>query len=238
MSTFISFAFPQQPAYLLTDGAVWDAADQTLAFVRCKAFRAKRAPLAVTARGHLAVVEKIQEEICNRADILGTAETIATLQAFADGLRDRPGISADQGGAHFLVSAFIEGKGAVARSFSTYQRDRRLATGEDVTKRTPFEVWDPGMVYWSGTPMRTEDVERAGLFPKPNEPIPAFVRRAGLGMMEIMRGRPGTIDGKPVWCVGGHVDLTTIDARGARTETLRTWPDVIGEPIDPTRKAA
>jgi hypothetical protein len=81
--------------------------------------------------------------------------------------------------------------------------------------------------------------QQAGLFPKPNEPLPAFVRQAGLGMMEIMRGRPGKgANGEPIWCVGGHVNLTIIDARGARTETLRTWPGAIGKPIDPTKKAA
>lgn len=44
-------------------------------------------------------------------------------------------------------------------------------------------------------------------------------------------------DGEPMVC-RRPFDLTTIDARGARPDTLRTWLDEIGKPIDPSQMVA
>lgn len=46
----------------------------------------------------------------------------------------------------------------------------------------------------------------------------------------------GTADGRRHASIGGHLDVTTIDARGVRTETVHRWPeDKIDSTIDPYR---
>ncbi|WP_432331006.1 hypothetical protein RMS29_001800 [Agrobacterium rosae] len=61
----------------------------------------------------------------------------------------------------------------------------------------------------------------------------------GPWLFEQMRreknGNPAFPEREPIYNVGGHLDLTIVRQETYQHERLLTWPDVIGEPIDPFR---
>lgn len=68
------------------------------------------------------------------------------------------------------------------------------------------------------------DGKPSNLFPRYGAQIAEYWRRQIVTI-------PG--DSRPRFLIGGHVDLTTITAAGCKIVTLQTWPDKIGEPINP-----
>lgn len=55
--------------------------------------------------------------------------------------------------------------------------------------------------------------------------------------MAVMRRQKGPNPAKPdlpeIYGIGGHCDLTTVTADGVAIERLRSWPDEIGQKIEP-----
>jgi hypothetical protein len=233
MSCFISLAAPDG-AFLLTDGAVWSAVDQTLVDIRRKVYLARSARLAVTTRGPFEVGKTIAEEICARADEIGAAAMIENLQAFADDIREERGPLDGLYSLQVLVTAYIPGIGGVHRSFDSINSRHRDDAGTKF-ETEPFEVFQPPQTFVSGTGISVPDLMANDLLPRYGESTSKWFRRTGVGMMEIIRRRP--IGVNFAWIVGGQCDLTSLTKAGGRVETLQVWPDRIGERIDPSKDA-
>lgn len=60
-------------------------------------------------------------------------------------------------------------------------------------------------------------------------------------LFECMRRQPLANPAAPLQepghTIGGHLDFTVVRADGYETRRLLTWPDVVGEKIDPARAA-
>jgi hypothetical protein len=54
-------------------------------------------------------------------------------------------------------------------------------------------------------------------------------------MRQVRGPNPAKPDAPHVYGIGGHVDWTAITPDGCVTERLHTWPDVVGEKIEPER---
>lgn len=71
-----------------------------------------------------------------------------------------------------------------------------------------------------------------------------FLKYVGRSVMGFMREVPGTQmhlvgTGAPArYLVGGHIDMATVDATGARIERIHVWDDKIGERIRPEKTEA
>jgi len=227
MSAFVSFVH-EHGCHLFTDGAVWDP-DQTLLDIRHKATVARSGHLAVTSIGDAGVGSAIARDICERADRLGVGAVMDSLQAYAVEVAHALGVIEGQRSVTVLVTAYVPGRGGVHRYFRSYAQGHACA----------YDVIDPGAnTYWSGAEFTAADIGRHGLCRLPGEPDGAFVRRLGAGIIDVMRYRPGSIlapGSKDAWMVGGKIDCTSLLASGAVVETLKVYPDVIGERIDPYR---
>lgn len=227
MSAWVSMVHANG-AHLFTDAAVWNGADQTLREIRRKVTVAKSGRVAVTSNGDAEMGRTIAREICDRADRRGAASVLVELGDYAAELQRRLGIVDGAAGMQIMVTGYVEGIGGMHRHFRTHALDRPA-----------YAVVDPGgSVYWSGTRFKPEDIGRFGLGRRPGEVDAVFIRRFGIGVLDVMRYRRGRSrpDGPlDIWCVGGWIDCTTISAGEARTETFARWRDVVGEVIDPFR---
>lgn len=227
MSAFVSIVHPYG-AHVFSDGAVWSP-DQRLVDIRYKMTVAKSGRLAVTTIGDAETGTAIARDICDRADFIGATAMIDGLQTYADDVAQQLGVIDSQRSFEILVAAYIPGRGGQHRAFRSYAVGHHCA----------YEVIDPGSnTHWSGAKFTTQDIKKFGLVQQPGEPDPDFVRRFGIGVLEVMRVRQGQSQkGGPrdIWCVGGHIDCTSLLHSGAKHERIVDWPDVIGEKIDPYR---
>lgn len=227
MSAFVSMVH-QDGCHLFTDGAVWNSIDQTLVDIRTKVTVSKSG-VAVTSKGGADLGDMVGREICARADALGPASALTDLQGYVNDLARRIGVIDAETGLHVLVTGMLPLHGGAHRYFRSYDEGLQNA----------YTVIDPrASVYWSGARFKVEDIVRLGLQRRPGEADPDFIRRFGVGILDVMRFRQGRSreDGpRDIWCVGGKIDCTTITAASEIMETFEHWQDVIGEKIDPFR---
>lgn len=207
---------------LLTDGAVY-MEDGTLIATREKVVRLASIPAAITARGALEPMDAVGFYL----EMVG-----AVTGSFDDAMiyLDRFIAKVNEQGApafEMVVCGISEQAGPVMAYFCTAQAhpqfepyklyqifDAELCAGAALD--SPAEMAAAGI---------TADSVRHGLAAK------------GADIMELMRRRAGPNpikpDLPPLYGIGGHCDLTVIRADGVTTTRLRTWPDRIGEKIDP-----
>jgi hypothetical protein len=239
MSCFISIVAPEA-ACLLTDAAVWGD-DDILVDITSKVWKSSREPIAVTTRGNFDAGRIIAERICSNADELGAASAIESLQELVDDIHASFGDRFDGQGdgrdvVHVLISAFVPGVGGTHRFFGTEPKASRMMGSAVRTQAEAWRVYEPqGDMF--GDFLSPGQMQAAGIpFLYPSETVPQWVRKTGgVVMDELRKQKRPTAGGKPSYFVGGRAELTVLTAAGAKTETLRTWPDRIGEPIDPFR---
>lgn len=105
-----------------------------------------------------------------------------------------------------------------------------------------FEQFD--MVRWhgreftNGAVITDSDIEALGITPDMVDGTAFTLRDYGVNIAELMRRKKLQNDLDPgapeVYGIGGFLQLTTITADGATTETIHEWPeDEIGRPVDP-----
>jgi hypothetical protein len=237
MSIFISVNSPEA-AILLTDGA--SAGDDfRLEEVVSKVTVAKSGPFAVTFRGDADHGRRIVVALIAAADRLGVPAAIANLSEIVDDIHADIGELSDDQQVHVCISAWLPGQGGVRRFFATSPRGLR---GDD-GKRVVVPAWT----------VETTESEVFGDWPEPHEMMAAgipgpgpselmsdWIRRVGGAVLEILRRKPGMTDetGRPVFVIGGFAECTVLGPHGGRTDRLRTWPDVLGERIDPFKALA
>lgn len=234
MSSFISLVTPEG-GYLLTDAAAWDGEGSgILASTHRKVYTPPSERVAVTTMGRVMHGLNLADIICEMAEEIGVEGMFKQLQAIADDYRSCHGILDGHDMAIVLVTGFVSDVGGVHKVFQTspsrcYKEDPAL----NIIVETPaYQVHDIGPFYYHlPTPLEAEDWQSV---PRElGESAPEFLRRVGADLFEIVRRRPGKdlVTGVDFVGVGGWVDWTECTAAGVTTETLRIWPDRIGERI-------
>ncbi|WP_105370603.1 hypothetical protein [Neorhizobium huautlense] len=225
MSAYMSICYEDR-IELLTDGAVYTP-DGVLVETAEKVRRSSRWPLAITGRGSSAIVDILASYIETLGEMSATVnEVISRLQIWLDGRK----LKGSPEPFEILIAAFVDDAGPVNLYFSS----ERMIDGVE-----PWVIHTMGTEFGGGPAFSLDELRAAGIS---IESLSAGLEEAGADLMEMMRHRKGGNPAAPhlseVYGIGGHVDLTVIRLDGVTTKRLRTWPDVIGEKIDPFREEA
>lgn len=216
---------------ILSDGAHY-LADGTLTRIASKIHKSEVVPLVVVPIGNSEAGEKVADAIvdltiCRSFDMaIALASRVVAALAAVDVPKGADfgvivaGISETRGPCHFV--AFSRSPSAAIPSFRlVYPGTNEIG---NIVALTSAEMLAVGL-----TPAK---LKSAG---------PALLERFGLSLGELMRAKRQTNfwapDLPPQHIVGGMLELTTISAVGIETQTLATWPDVVGEKIQPTPAA-
>jgi hypothetical protein len=229
MSVFLSMV-GGDAVRIVTDGASYDQAGRLVAISE-KVWRSPHMPLAVTGRGNPDNVRRIAEAVVHVSGLVPPSQVPGALFALVDmlGRASRaPGTNVQH--VECLVATWTEEWGPRHVFFSSHARHAGVK---------PFTLTELDNLAGIGLHPSREDFEAAGVTAHAFEAagdaaleihgaaiMEAFRRKPALVAMEAERPVPGTV-------VGGHCQLTTVGRKGASTVTLCTWPDRIGEPVDP-----
>jgi hypothetical protein len=217
MSCFLAVTYADR-VELLTDGA-WYEPDGTLIKFAEKVWRSPFLSMAITARGDMDAAGLVAGTIIASGMALSFDDTIRAIEQMLVARRAAP----PQAVNHYelLIAGISETRGPIQFTFGTLAYDGAAAF---TLASRPAMYAGPGMV----------PAEVAGLGKG------AFDEGLGVhgaDFMEIARQHPSTSPAHPdeplLYGIGGHVDLTVVTAAGVTTTRLRTWPDVIGEKINP-----
>jgi hypothetical protein len=229
VSAFISVA-DETAVALLTDGAAYDQDGVILSLGR-KVTTGRKAPIAVTTRGNHVAGRKHQKRICDLADEHGVDRAIELFETALPELASDPQYNGLDN-LHWHICAWSETRGPIR--FSAHNLPQPFSDGEE-----PLRLTEPSGVYCAGNQVDMADLQAAGLSPmRSGESPTAYMAREGVTIMEAMRRQagaplPGETRGAQ-YLIGGQCDLTLVTAKGATVRTVRTWPDRVGEVINPS----
>lgn len=205
---------------LLTDGAVYED-DGVLTAIRRKVWYSDKIPMAITGRGASKAVEFTAMAFL-LTDVFGSVDkVIEGIPALLDKMAEKTAAATRPRMIEMVIATISETRGPVL----LYAANTN-AYGLDWLE--PFKLYDVGREWGGGTPADISGIDASD-----------GLHGCGAELFERMRRIPGPSAERPdlpdIYGIGGHVDLTTVRTSGVTVERLRTWPDVIGEKIDPFR---
>jgi hypothetical protein len=206
---------------ILSDGAEYTP-DGVLLGVADKVITSDVIPLAMVGSGAVADIRAIADVILRAAATTGSVDS--TLEILAGAVAEIGQSPNFDTGLRMAIGAISETRGPVCLVFSTFE--------DQAGGARPFELQEMGRCFAQGAAPSGEDLAAYG-------PLDVFcgLAKDGVFLMEAMRKQkmvnPAKPDREPVYSVGGHVDLTIIRTEGYQRRRLITWPDVVGEKIDP-----
>lgn len=207
---------------LLTDGAVYTE-DGTLVMTREKVVRIASVPAAITARGAMGALNAVGLYLEMVGLVTGSFDkTMVQLDGFVAKMKDKPPAAFEM-----VICGISESEGPLMAYFCSEKVYPQFE---------PFVLYRLDMpdICGGGSLNTFEAMKAAGLTP---DDFRDGLAAKGADVMEILRREPGPSPIRPdlpdLYGIGGHVDHTVIRAEGVTTTRLRTWPDVIGEKINP-----
>ncbi|MBZ9816936.1 hypothetical protein [Mesorhizobium sp. CA7] len=214
MSAFFAAAYTDR-IEILTDGATYRD-DGTLTDIGSKIFASDETPLAVTGRGETLTVAVFCAAVL-AFSCGGFDACLVRLSAF---LAKRQSIGVP-GNCEILIAGISETNGPQLWFFATHNGYPRFE---------PYMLHNVGPEFGGGNPLTEEEV--AGL-----PSAESGLAELAVPLFEAMRSKPGFNPAAPhmpaIFGIGGHIDRTVVTADGATTTRLHTWPDAVGEKIDP-----
>lgn len=236
MSAFATLCRPEA-GYLWTDGAIYDAETRLLQISR-KAHPVEGMKLVVTGRGGSALptlfAEMLASECLTIDDLADDGEVIT--ERF---LEEHAGYiaSLQEAGAK-IDPQRKQATDLVAMGWSARQNRPIVVLkttwpeADGITFRVGDSFSAPAISAKAGRRLAM----RLGGGSSATEVEP---RSYGLALFDTMRKTPGdaALGFAGVYAVGGHVLETIVTAEGVSQRVVETWPDKIGERIDPLRPA-
>ncbi|EJT05691.1 hypothetical protein [Rhizobium sp. CCGE 510] len=204
---------------ILSDGANY-LPDGTVTGFREKVMTSPAVPLAIVGSGSVPVIDVITDMVLVAAKATCSVDgTLAVLASSLSVIRDK-GFAGDSP-ARVAIGAISETRGPISLFFSTFE-DEAAA---------PFELHDRPFGFGQGEYPPPEEMAATGWSHR--APLADY----GPAIFEYMRGRkrpnPAYRDAELIYSIGGHLDLTVVRSDGYERRRLVTWPDVIGQKIDP-----
>ncbi len=220
MSAYVCIAYEDR-IEMLTDGAIYDD-DGILLEAAEKVFRSERLPIATTGRGLFNVVNLFAAYIIALTQFSkSVGEVLSRLEAYLESQKSKAGVPPFE----IIICAIHEEQGPIVIRFSS------VALGDGLE---PWTLYALGREVIGGPLINLDDIRAGGVS---IESLCQGLEDQGADLMEILRkrkaGNPAESLLPDVYGIGCHVDHTVIRAEGVATRRLRTWPDVIGEEIDP-----
>ncbi|NKM30776.1 hypothetical protein [Rhizobium laguerreae] len=226
-------------SFLFTDGAGYTTTDGIARVFARKVSVAKTEPFAITSQGNAELGEKIRNFLSAQVDKIGVDDFLDLfLPVFLAGLRDSyADVPRDRSNdVVVMMAVWSETRGILHLGFQTGAEPDRPDT-------VPFEIQVLGATTLRGPAL---DLMKLAAYRRPRfgEGQASFVKELGVTVLSWMREvvsvptmLQGVAGATPHYWVGGFVDMTTVDASGARVERIHTWhQDKVGEPIDPFRQ--
>jgi hypothetical protein len=206
---------------ILTDGAYYSP-DGMLLSTAYKVHLAHDAPLAIVGSGSVVEIKQAADVILALADATGSVdETLKSLSNALAPVADSP--SRDTG-FRIGIAAISETAGPICLHFSSFD-DGNVSAFELVYAPTGFGQ--------GSMPDADTMVANVAHLQGTKDGLAAD----GPWLFEQMRQKknvnPASPDLEPIYSVGGHLDLTIVRKNEYEHQRLLTWPDVVGEPIDP-----
>ncbi|MBB4002647.1 hypothetical protein [Aurantimonas endophytica] len=219
MSAFHTAVYPDR-VEMLTDGAVYRN-DGTLIGIQEKVWRSSDIPLAITCRGDMRTAGVLIPSILRVASA-GSFDLMIELLPDILARGKQRGVPA---GRDFEI--VIAGISETTGPFTAYLTSTKYQEGVDA-----WTLLNMGTDFGGGMALTESELAALGdIGPETS------LEDIGVPLFEAMRRKKGPNPCRPdlpsLFGIGGHVDWTVVDADGARTRRLHTWPDKVGEKIDP-----
>lgn len=226
MSAIVAYEAPQV-SFVFTDGAVYDV-EGRLTRLNRKVTVSDKIPLAIASRGNAKLGKMLVEGLLERVEADGFDKAVSLFEAEMPDLVetiDRAGslfhtqvLMAGISETHGVRNVFFQIPGSDKWPSGKFHHQPDFFTGLNCAEGLTLDQMGV-------RPVRTGDT------------IFGWVRDAGLAMMEFARKNPQP---SPYFeelfsSTGGHVDMTTVTAKGVKVETIHRWNDTVGELIDPTK---
>lgn len=216
---------------IASDGAAYASTTGCLTGLTSKVVLAPEWSCVLAQRGAGGVVQLIRSRI--GFEVLTFDDLLDVIVGVAIDVYDSYKVFGYDDDARF--SLFLAGWSETRERFETYQlrthghEAHAEGTGE-VLVVEPFQLTPLPFVYLA--PGGGEHMERFGVMEAiaANDPIPATVRAVCAA-----RQLRNVSDEAAEHCVGGFIQLTIVRRDKVESTIVHRWPDVIGEPIDPTR---
>lgn len=230
MSAFYSFVYPDRVC-ILSDGGAWDEGGNLIGITR-KVIVSPNLPFAVVPQGRpyeklMAIILEMDafiERKANRLERDGVMASLSPIEDYFEQLGKREGETE----AQFLIAGCTKATGPehwIVCCHSRYESQGVPA----------FKLINPGLEIQAGPPVSLTELEMVLKIGHNEVTEPTFPAKHGARFMALARQKvirePGT--GAKYVGIGGFCELTTITATGVTNETLCSWPDQVGRPLDP-----
>jgi len=202
---------------IATDGAVYDGAG-VLLDTKYKVRLADGLPLAVVGSGTVAHIDMVADAILAAAAATGSVD--ATIEILSVSLQAIATDAAFDSPVRIVIAAISESHGPTCWVFDTFEEDGPA-----------FELRGAPFGIGQGELPPAEELLARGI-----ETGDSLEKHA-VWFFDFMRSRkrvsPVSPEKGPIYNIGGHVDFTVLRADGVETKRLHTWPDVVGQKIEP-----
>lgn len=210
---------------ILSDGAKYTA-DGIYLGSTCKVALSDDVPLAVIGSGVVSEIAALADIIMNAAEATRSVDkTIALLRKALKTIARKPNFDT---GMRMAIGAISEKSGPVCFVFSTFS--------DPASDIAPFTLQEMPRPFAQGAAPTGEDMAGYG-----HLSISEGLEADAAFLFNCMRRQPLANPAAPGkesgHTIGGHLDFTVVRTEGYETRRLLTWPDVVGEKIDPTRRA-
>lgn len=222
MTAFILKPFHDR-VEILSDGATYSP-DAVLLSTVYKVASSPWIPLALVGSGNVAIIDALTDAILSTAS--ATCCVDDTLTLLSGSLEEIGKGATFDSPVRIAIGVISETLGPKCFLFSTHP--------EPESGITPFQLAETRSGFAQGVLPSANELVAMGFRPGDTaQSLETF----GPSFFEVMRRtkmiNPVRPDQEPQYTVGGHLDLTVVRPEGVTTKRLRTWPDVIGEKIDP-----
>lgn len=226
MSAIIAYEAPQA-SFIFTDGAVYDV-DGRLVRLNRKVTVSDKVPLAIASRGNAELGRILVEGLRERVEEDGFDTAMSLFEAELPRLVE----TIDEAGSLYHTQVLVAG-------ISEKHGVRNMFFQIPGSDRWPSNKIHHQPDFFTG--LNCEEgltLDQMGVRPVGNgDSFYGWIRDAGLAMMEFARKNPKP---SPYFegsfsSTGGHIDMTTVTAKGVKVETIHRWNDTVGELIDPTK---
>ncbi|MEQ1954428.1 hypothetical protein [Mesorhizobium sp. CN2-181] len=214
---------------VLSDCAAYNR-DGVIMGIQSKIRVSEKVPLAVVSRGQIGFGDTVSKAILDLIEAYGFDQGIKHLA----GMMEEFALWPDRGNkGDWLIAGMSETHGARHMTFQNFENSGWPA----------LELRHPGQMH-AGIATGAEG-EQTGLAatgcrkPYRGESPEEYFSETGVQMFEHYRRIPwepakwGEPDRAPQYLIGGRLEMAVVDAEGVRVRTLHTWPDRIGERINP-----
>lgn len=207
---------------ILSDGALYSDEGILLGAVE-KVIPSGLVPLAVVGSGLGHEIGALTEVVLTAAAVTGSFDE--TIRMLSDALAGIASSTNDDTRLRLVAAGISEAYGPVAYIVSTFS--------EAGSKIPAFYLERKFSIFAQGAYPTPEQFAAYG---RPVD-LDQGLERDGVFLIGAMREQripnPTNPDAPPTHNIGAHVDLTVIRPEGITSKRLHTWPDIIGQKIDP-----